>query len=163
MTAPSPPVSLVVAGTDATALARLRSDGVDHRGNPIEPFVDETGGWTLRCCLRPSDPGDVLAIVAWDPFPWRSPFAEVGPIAVHASGCEAAAAAVRVPDHLATRPLVLRPYGDDGRLLYPLVRPVEGDGSVHAALDDLLANEHVALVAARNPLEGCLAFTARRA
>ena len=57
-------------GLDPIVVRDTLAAGVDHAGNPIEPFVDEAGGWPLRCCLGDSEPGDEIAIVAWSPFGW---------------------------------------------------------------------------------------------
>jgi len=58
-----------IEGLDEEKLAEVRSSGRDHGGNAVEAFVDQDGGWPVRCCLRDSKAGDELAIVAWNPFP----------------------------------------------------------------------------------------------
>lgn len=82
----------------------------DHAGNAAEPFIDDdAGGWPLRCCLRDSLPGDDLAIVAWSPFPWRGPYAETGPVVLHAQLCDRAEGFERVPAQFRGRRQILRP------------------------------------------------------
>jgi hypothetical protein len=61
----------VVVPLDPARLAALRGTGIDHGGNTVAPFVDDDGGWALRCCLRDSVAGERLAIVAWQPFSWQ--------------------------------------------------------------------------------------------
>lgn len=158
----TPPASdrIEVTGADPSALDAMRSSGLDHGGNPVEPFVDREGGWPLRCCLRDSRPGDGLAIVAWSPFPWRGPFAEVGPVVVHARACDGPAGG-GVPTQFLTRQQVVRPYGLDRRIAYDHVRVVEPDGSLPAVIAEVLAAEGVDFVHARNVAAGCYSFTAR--
>ena len=126
---------LTYTGIDPDDLAEVISRGRDHGGNPIEAFIDEDGGWPLRCCLADSEPGDRIAIIAWSPFPWPGAYAEVGPVVVHADGCVGPAESRRLPASLADRAMTLRPYGSDRRIAYHRVQHVTG---------------------------GCYAFTARR-
>ena len=80
-------MTITITGIDTEALRAALDEGFDHGNNPIEPFVDVEGGSPMRCCLRDSAPGDEMAIIAWSPFPWQGPYAELGPIFVHAAGC----------------------------------------------------------------------------
>lgn len=152
---------LEIIGTDAADLSEVRRTGRDVLGNPVEPFVDTEGGWPVRCCLRDSRPGEVLAIIAWCPFDWRGPFAEVGPIVVHHESC-APVTLASVPVAFLDRQQVVRPYGADHRLDYDHARVVAGDGSLPEVLDDLLGLPAIEMVVARNAVAGCFSFTARR-
>jgi hypothetical protein len=150
-----------IVGVEPDRLAELRTTGLDHSGNPVVPFIDQDGGWPLRCCLTDSIAGDELAIAAWSPFPWRGPYAEVGPIVVHARPC-AGPASPDVPDQFLSRSQVLRPYGADCRMVYDKLLLVEPDGSLPERLAELLDHDDVDFVHARNVLSGCYSFTARR-
>jgi hypothetical protein len=150
-------------GADQTELSAVLAAGVDHGGNRIEPFADPDGGWPLRCCFNDSMPGDLLAIIAWSPFTWDGPYRETGPIAVHADRCPAPGAALtELPPVLDRRPMVLRPYSHDHRILYRLVSHVPEDRGVTAIVARLLDDPDVAEVHGRNRTGGCWAFTARR-
>jgi hypothetical protein len=149
-----------ITGADANELTALRAGGVDHGGNPITPFVDREGGWPLRCCLTDSNPGDLVAIVAWCPFPWRGPYAEIGPVAIHANDCPGVATD-GVPHQFLIRRQLLRPYGHDRSIAYEDVSIVEGDGSLPQVLADVLTRDYIDFVLVRNVLAGCYSFTAR--
>jgi hypothetical protein len=151
---------VLITGADADELTALRACGVDHGGNSITPLVDREGGWPLRCCLTDSKPGDVVAIVAWCPFPWRGPYAEVGPIAIHADHCPGVATD-GVPHQFLLRRQLLRPYRRDRSIAYEDVSIVEGDGSLPQVLADVLTRAHIDFVLVRNVLAGCYSFTAR--
>lgn len=151
-----------VTGADGARLATLWSTGVDHNADAVAPFVDGEGGWPLRCCLTDSRPGDELAIVAWSPFPWGGPFAERGPIVVHARPC-AGPAGTGVPPQFLRRAQVVRPYDADRRIAYDHIRLVEAGGGLPDAIAAALAVQDVDFVHARNVLPGCWSFTARRA
>lgn len=155
-------VKINLMGVDRAELDRARATGVDHGGNPIEPFVDDDGGWPLRCCLIDSRPGDRIAIIAWSPMPWSGAYAETGPIVVHADGCDAADSIPRLPADLDARAMVLRPYGPDRRIAYHRVRHAPAGGSLTELVDELLAYDDVDFVHGRNVTGGCYAFTATR-
>jgi hypothetical protein len=150
-----------VLAANASQLADLRHLGRDHGGNPVEIFVDGEGGWPLRCCLQDSMVGERLAIVAWSPFPWSGPYAEIGPVVIHASDC-GGRTSTSLPVQFLSRPQLLRPYGYDRRIGYDDVVIVDGDDSLPDVLVDLLARGHVDFVLARNVRAGCYSFTAVR-
>ena len=149
-------------GIDLTELQAALARGVDHGGNPIEPFVDTDGGWPLRCCLNNSAPHDRIAIIAWSPFPWTGAYAEVGPIVVHADGCAGSDPSADLPAELNERAMTLRPYGPDRRIAYHRVRHVDADESIEHAVSAVLEADDVDFVHGRNVTGGCYAFTARR-
>lgn len=150
-------------GIDPTRLRHTLDAGIDHGDNPIEPFVDDAGGWPLRCCLSDSQPGDRIAIIAWRPMPWSGAYAETGPVVVHAHGCDGAGALRRLPAGLDGRAMVLRPYGPDRRIAYHRVIHAPAGGSLTRLVDELLASDDVDFVHGRNVTGGCYAFTATRA
>ena len=153
---------VLFTGIDVAELRNHLDSGVDPGGNPIEPFVDPDGGWSLRCCLTDSEPGDRIAIVAWSPFPWDGPYRETGPIVVHADGCEGIDPLVRLPATMDARPMQLRPYAGNRRIAYDDMMYVSEGDSVTAAVTALLANDDIDFVHGRNIVGGCFAFTARR-
>ncbi|MGB8862053.1 MAG: DUF1203 domain-containing protein [Ilumatobacteraceae bacterium] len=150
-------------GIDPAQLRDVLAGGIDQGGNPIEPFIDEEGGWPMRCCLSDSLPGEEIAIIAWSPFEWDGPYRETGPIVVHTKGCAASWRLPALPDEFDQRPMTLRPYGEEHRILYELVTSVERDAGLNAAVGALLEHPEVAEVYGRNVRGGCFAFVARRA
>jgi hypothetical protein len=149
-------------GIDRHELHQVLTCGTDHGGNPIEPFVDG-GGWPMRCCLVDSRPGERVAIIAWSPFPWQGPYAETGPVVIHADGCESPGVLDHLPADLDARPMVLRPYGDDRRIAYHRVRHVAAGDSLTVHVAELLGHGDVDFVHGRNVTGGCYSFTATRA
>lgn len=149
-------------GIDPRLLRQCLAAGIDPAGNPIEPFEAERG-WPLRCCLSDAVPGERIAILAWSPFPWEGPYAETGPIVVHADGCPRRAGRTDLPAEFEERAMVLRPYGPDRRIAYHRVVHVDQATSVSGAVADVLGHDDVDFVHGRNVTGGCYAFTARRA
>lgn len=153
---------IVVCGVEDQELREALDRGIDHGGNPIEPFVDVEGGWDLRCCLSDSVPGAQLAIIAWSPFSWSGPYAEVGPVVVHATRCPATGDRDRLPKALDGRAMTLRPYGTDRTIAYEKVRHVPSGESLTAHLSEMLDDAFIDVVHGRNVTGGCFAFQARR-
>ena len=98
--------------------------------------------------------------MAWNPFPWSGPYAEVGPVVIHASGCDNRHLGDRVPDQFRGRAQILRPYGHDRRIAYDLIRHLRPDDDLDAAIAELLADPDVSFLQARNVMSGCYSFTA---
>jgi len=83
------PCEQIVAGTagasglifEAIPQAKLRgikAAGVDEAGNQLTVQVDTEGGSPLRCCLRESDPGERMLLIAYTPPGTRGAYAERG-------------------------------------------------------------------------------------
>lgn len=149
-------------GVDLEQLRACLDAGVDPAGNPIEPFEAE-GWWSMRCCLTDAAPGERVAIIAWSPFPWDGPYAETGPIVVHADGCPGVEPRTGLPDEIDERAITLRPYGHDRRIAYHRVVTVDAENSVAGAVAEVLAHDDIDFVHGRNVTGGCYAFTASRA
>ena len=155
-------LNIEITGIDSTALVEVLKRGIDHGGNPVEPFVDSDGGWPLRCCLEDSRAGDEIAIIAWSPFPWKGPYAETGPVVVHTQGCVGSMVRDRLPPGLDTRAMTLRPYGIDHRIAYDMVRHVPEGESLTALVRELLSDPDIEMVHGRNVTGGCFSFEATR-
>jgi hypothetical protein len=151
----------VVVALDPTRLAALRDAGVDHGGSPFEPFVDDAGGWPLRCCLRDSRVGDRIAIVAWQPFTWKGAYAETGPVVIHADACGGYAGGA-VPAQFEARRQLVRPYTAEHRIAYDHARLVEVDESLADAISAVFEHSEVESALVRNVLAGCLSFAVVR-
>lgn len=160
---PQPHEQVLISGLDPEALTRLRATGVDHAGNEMQTFHDD-GAWPLRCCLRDSTVGELLAIVAFSPFPWDSPYRETGPVVIHAEAC--AGWDGSLPPAFEDRRQVLRAFGADGRRdrtqVYDRHRLVEPGEGLLRSIREVLADPRVEFVQARNVLSQCYSFTAAR-
>ena len=121
--------------------------------------TDNDGGAPLRCCLRDSRPGERIALVRVSPPGPSGPYAESGPVFLHADGC-AGPESAGYPDEFRTRLQVFRCYGHDGTILGgELVRPEDDQD---ATAERLLSDEAVAFVQTRNVVHGCYMLTMSR-
>lgn len=141
----------------ATDLDRIRCNGHDDFGNPLVARTSGAGA-PLRCCLRLSFEGEQIALVSHRPSSLGGPYAEVGPVFIHAGPCPGFTGS-SFPADFADRRAVLRPYDSTGQMLDGvLAEPGESEGELKRLFDD----PSVALVQVRNVIAGCWNFSVRR-
>lgn len=134
----------------------IRARGVDDFSNPVVASRERAGA-PLRCCLREAVGGEAVALIAYQPSTLGGPYAEIGPIFVHAEACAGYLDTGRYPEALRHRRQVLRVYGADGHQIYDLNRIVEGHDA-EGAITELLARDQVSYLHSRNVLAGCYMF-----
>jgi Protein of unknown function (DUF1203) len=145
-----------IAALPGDELERIRTAGVDDFGNPLEPVtVARAGGTPLRCCLREAEPGERVVLIAYRPAAVGGPYAEVGPVFVHADACPGYADEDRYPDGFRSRQQLLRAYDTRGRQVENVI--VDGPAA-ERAIADLLRRPRVAYLHSRNVLAGCYMF-----
>jgi hypothetical protein len=144
----------------------------DDDGRPPVLQTDDAGGQPLRCCLRPSQPGERIALVSYAPLRrWArdtgaepGPYDEVGPVFIHPGPC-AGPDGTGYPDWLARSLRVLRAYDAGGHILGGRLIEPSDDGSpvpFESALAETFADPHVSFVHARAVEFGCFTFEVRR-
>jgi Protein of unknown function (DUF1203) len=147
--------------------------GCDDAGNPPRLLTDDDGGSPLRCCLRPAEPGEDIALVSYAPLRrWAGetgarpgPYDELGPVFIHPRRCPGPDG-TGYPEWLARGRRVFRAYSASGEILGGrLFDPEPGGGPAAAGLllAELLDDPAVALVHARAVEFGCFTFEVRRA
>ncbi|MEV7138305.1 DUF1203 domain-containing protein [Streptomyces tauricus] len=157
-------------------LGELRA--TDDAGRPCVPVQDTEGGAPLRCCLRPSEPGERIALVSYAPLRrWAArtgatpgAYDEQGPVFVHAEECPGPDPAG--PGYPFVRPGVLRTlrrYSAQGHILGGRLLEVPEpagrdalDEAMDAALTEAFADSEVALVHVRAVEYGCFLYEVRR-
>ncbi len=135
--------------------ARYRRLEPDAYGMVPERHVSDGYGMPCRHCLANIAAGDPYLILAYRPFPALQPYAETGPIFLHAEECPAYAGGAEVPPILTTsKNYLLRGYSADDRIVY-------GSGAVTAVEDvpkragDLLERPDIAYVHVRSAKNNC--------
>lgn len=127
----------------------------DAYGNPPERRVSDGSGLPCRHCLRHVAAGEDYLTLAYRPFPSIQPYAETGPIFLHADACERAADGDVLPPMFRITPdYILRGYGADDRIVYGTGGVVETHricGRAH----ELLQRDDVAYVHMRSARNNC--------
>jgi hypothetical protein len=108
-----------------------------------------------RVCLTFSTVPSELILLSYQPLADRNPYAEIGPIFIHANECVPYATRDRFPQDFASRELVVRAYDVDGNIHDALVAaPGTADDAARAFLDDPAVTE----VHVRHNSYTCFAF-----
>jgi hypothetical protein len=70
----------------------------DAHGQPPERHVSDGSGVPCRHCLTDVAAGEPYLILAWRPFSGPQPYAETGPIFLHAEDCQRHDKAAGMPE-----------------------------------------------------------------
>jgi len=138
---------------------RVRAARRDDFGNQLRPQVSDGNG-PCRHCLRYAAPGDSLLLFSYKPFGKPALYQEVGPVFVHADGCDRFPAEGDFPADFSRRPLILRPYDVNDDIQDSQVFAEAGEAERTART--LLADPAVAYVHARSRTRGCYLFRIER-
>lgn len=141
----------------------LQAGGSDAYGHLPERRISDGAGIPCRHCLDTVGKGEPYLILAYRPFPDLQPYAETGPIFLHADPCRRAPETDIVPAMFqATPSYILRGYGPDDRIVY-------GSGGVvpthrictHA--HELLQRPEIAYLHMRSASNNCYQVRVERA
>ena len=129
----------------------------DEHGNALHVQVSENGA-PCRSCLRIVPGGTRLILFAHQPFMTTGPYAETGPVFVHADACEPYRSDT-FPADFRPRTLVFRAYDANG-LIHDAALAAGTDAE--ATLARLFSDSAVSFVHVRNPAWGCFDFAVER-
>jgi hypothetical protein len=144
-------------------VARYRRREPDAYGLRPELHVSDGQGMPCRHCLANIAEGDPYLIIAYRPFPDLQPYAETGPVFLHAQDCEAYNGETSVPAILTTsKDYLLRGYSADDRIVYGTgaVTPVD---AIDARAAELLERSDIAYVHVRSARNNCYQCRIERA
>ena len=143
---------------DPATVSALRAGGPDAYGRPAERAVSDGDGNPCRACLQDIDAGEAMLIAAARPFDGLHPYAETGPIFLHADDCPAWDGD-GVPPILTTSPdYLVKGYNADERIRYGTGAIVPA-GRIVQEVEARLARDDVAFVDVRSARNNC--FQAR--
>ena len=133
----------------------LQAGGLDANGQAPEHQVSDGSGVPCRHCLSDVAASEPFLILAHRPFPEAQPYAETGPIFVHAEPCARHRETAEVPALFLNREQVLiRGYGQDDRIVYGTGQMVPS-AKIGAVAQDLLARPEVAYLHLRSAGYNC--------
>ena len=112
----------------------LQSGGPDAHGQAPERQISDGDGVPCRHCLTRVAGGEPYLVLAYRPFPDDQPYAETGPIFIHADACPRFDGGDAVPEILTERPeFVMRGYDARDRIVYESCAVIPGDELVEGA------------------------------
>jgi len=142
---------------------RIQNGGKDANGQVAERAVSDGSGLPCRHCLQEIDAGADYLILAFRPFPDLHPYAELGPIFLHAEECPPYQADDELPVVLENRESALiKGYTGDDRIKYGTGRVVES-GKIATQAADIFADPDVAYIHVRSAQNNCYSCRIDRA
>ncbi len=151
-------MTLRFSGMPSELAAAYRAGALDANGQAPERRISRDGDEPCRHCLGTVAAGEEFLILAYRPFPAPQPYAEVGPVFLHARECAAYDEAALPPRERKGSGRILRGYGIDDRIVYGTGIVVENAAIVPMA-EAMLARSDVAYVHMRSAANNC--FTLR--
>jgi Protein of unknown function (DUF1203) len=139
-----------------TAEARAFQSGApDANGLPPERHASDGDGIPCRHCLQNVSAGEDYLVLAYRPFPALQPYAETGPVFLHAAPCARADEAHTAPPQLARRAAhLIKGYGGNDRIVYGTGKIVPS-GDLDAEAAAILKRDDVAYVHVRSSVNNC--------
>ena len=133
----------------------LQAGAPDANGQVPERRVSDGVGNPCRHCLTDIAAGDEMLVLALRPFPSAQPYAEQGPIFLHAENCPRHDAVAGMPSMFLERTgYLVRGYDRNDRIVYGSGSMVTPDAiDAHAA--DLLARDEIAYLHVRSGSYNC--------
>ena len=151
-------MTLTFSGMPSPLAAAYRAGVPDANGQAPERQISDGDGVPCRHCLGFVAAGEAYLVLAYRPFPAPQPYAETGPVFLHADACPAYAPEQGRPERL--RPggdVILRGYGADDRIVYG-TGVVVGRGEVEQMAAAIFARDDVAYIHVRSSADNCFAM-----
>ncbi|MDH4413015.1 MAG: DUF1203 domain-containing protein [Rhizobium sp.] len=133
--------------------AGYRDGAPDAYGLAPERRISQ-GGNPCRHCLGEIAAGEAYLTLAYRPFPTLQPYAETGPIFLHAQECPHYETEEVLPPMLSSPDYIVRGYGRDDRIVYGSGGVVETE-AIMARAASLLADPGIAYVHVRSARNNC--------
>ncbi len=143
-----------IEGLPTDVVNELQNGGNDAYGNPPERRISDGGGTPCRHCLKPVGSGEEYLVVAHRPFSTLQPYAETGPIFVHAKPCEHAKLESRLPEILSSPDYIVRGYNMSEQIVYG-TGGVIPTNEIGMRAEELLAMQDVLFVHVRSARNNC--------
>jgi hypothetical protein len=146
---------------DPAFVAAIRAGGPDAHGRPAERRISDGLGNPCRACLHEIEAAAPMLVLAACPFPEAQPYAEVGPIFLHAAPCDPWTGPGVPPILRTSSNYLVKGYTADHRIAYGTgtIVPAERIAEEVAAR---LASPEIAFVDVRSARYNCFQTRARR-
>jgi hypothetical protein len=136
-------------------VAAYQAGAADAYGQIPEEHVSKGDGLPCRHCQQDIAGGERYLILAYCPFPEQQPYAETGPIFLHAEPCAAYADHGRTPPMFLKRDsYLLKGYNAGNRIIYGTGQIVKSKTIAETAAA-LLERPEVAYIHVRSALNNC--------
>ena len=133
----------------------IRDGGADANGQVPERHVSDGSGLPCRHCLKEIEAGAPCPILAHRPFDDLHPYAELGPIFLHAETCPRHETDDGLPEVLINRhSALIKGYGTDNRIKYGTGKIVETQ-DIAANASEIFQASDVSYIHVRSAQNNC--------
>jgi hypothetical protein len=147
-------MSIRFVALETATVRALQQGRPDANGQPPERHVSNGNGVPCRHCLAHVGTGESYLILAHRPFPVPQPYAEVGPIFLHAEACSRREDSADIPSMLRSPQYLIRGYGADDRIVYGSGRIVPTD-QIPRLAREMLGDTRISYVHVRSASNNC--------
>jgi hypothetical protein len=147
-------MSIRFVALETATVRALQQGRPDANGQPPERHVSDGNGVPCRHCLAHVGTGEPYLILAHRPFPVPQPYAEVGPIFLHAEACSRREDSADIPSMLRSPQYLIRGYGADDRIVYGSGRIVPTD-QIPRLAREMLGDTRISYVHVRSASNNC--------
>jgi hypothetical protein len=145
------------------AVRALQMGAPDAYGAIPERKVSDGKGVPCRHCLQTVAAGQEYLILAYRPFPALQPYAETGPIFLHAEPCGRAAETDALPEIFRSTPdYIVRGYSAEDRIVYGSGAVIP-TGEIRLRATALFADPGIAYLHVRSARNNCYQCRIERA
>ena len=145
-----------------TAVAEAYRAGVpDANGQAPERHISTEGGEPCRHCLGTIAAGEAYLVLGYRPFPAPQPYAETGPVFIHAEACAAPDGDFPARERGGDR-RILRGYGSNDRIVYG-TGTVVTNREIEQVATKLLERADIAYLHMRSAANNCFTLRIDRA
>ncbi len=146
------PIRFIALYTDL--VARLQAGAPDANGQAPERATASEDGYPCRHCLADIKQGENYLTLAHRPFPSPQPYAEVGPIFLHAEPCSRGGDAAMLPEFLDSPQYIVRGYNHLHRIVYGTGQLV-ATAQIPATAAEMLRDPRIAYLHVRSASNNC--------
>lgn len=157
-------MTLLFSGMPSELAAAYRGGAPDANGQVPERRLSDGDGVPCRHCLKNVEAGEAYLVLAYRPFPAPQPYAEVGPVFIHADECPAYSPVLGLPERErhGRSGRILRGYGRDDRIVYG-TGVVVNNAEIERHAATILERPDVAYVHMRSATNNCFTLRIDRA
>jgi hypothetical protein len=155
-------MSIHFVALETPIVRALQSGGPDANGQAPGRRLSSGHNVPCRHCLKLVAEGQPFLVLAFRPFPSPQPYAEQGPIFLHAEPCSRHHLAAALPAMLTSPRYIIRGYCSSDRIVY-------GSGQIVAAADipgaaeSMFEDPRIAYIHVRSATNNCYQCRIERA
>lgn len=155
-------MAIQFVGLDTEDVRALQDGGPDANGQTPEVQIAAGGGTPCRHCLDQVVDGEPFLVLSYRPFPVAQPYAEQGPIFLHAGPCAAHTANNTIPKMLASPRYLLRGYNAADRIVYGSGQIVDTSDIADRA-GEMFEDDSICYIHVRSATNNCFQCRIERA